>query len=291
MIRPMVAKTILSTSKHPSAWFGVKYNMNLYRGCEIQCIYCDSRSECYGIDDFHNITVKTNALELLRKELASKRKRGTVGTGSMSDPYTLTEKKLMLTRQALEIVAQFRFPVHITTKSNLVLRDVDVLEELNKVYASVAFTITTADDVLAKKLEPYAPSPTDRFKALGVLSALGIETSITMMPILPFIEDNPENILEIVEKASFYGVKNIIAAFGMTLRDRQREYYYQKLNHLFPGMREKYEQCFRDSYQCRANQQKKLADLFYGACQKRGISTAMPSYEKKNTDYQLSLFD
>ncbi|WP_135547831.1 SPL family radical SAM protein [Paenibacillus cymbidii] len=290
-MKPVESKTILSVNKHPSSWFGVKYSLNLYRGCELQCIYCDSRSERYGIDDFHNVTVKTNALQLLDKELAAKRKRATVGTASMSDPYTHTERKLHLTRSALELIARHRFPVHITTKSNLILRDVDVLEELNRVYASVAFTITTADDELAARIEPYAPSPTDRFKALGVLSALGITTSITMMPILPFLEDDPANVRAIVDKAAAYGVRHIVAAFGMTLRDRQRDYYFRKLDELFPGTREKYERRFGEAYQARANQYAKLAAAFHEACRRHGISTAMPSYESVNAAVQLRLFD
>jgi len=291
MVQKIETRTILTTNKHPSGWFGVKYNMNLYRGCDMQCIYCDARSERYGIDDFHNVTVKTNALTLLRRELAAKRKRATIGMSSMSDPYTLMEKKLELTRQALGIIAEFRFPVHITTKSNLVLRDVDVLEELNRVYASVAMTITTADDELARKLEPHAPPPSDRFKALGVLSAIGIETSVTMMPVLPFLEDNPENVQSIVEKAAAYGVKHVIPGFGVTLRDRQRNYFYNKLDESFPGTRGRYERKFGESYQCRVSKYAALASVFHETCSKYGISTEMPSYERKDAAVQLSWFN
>ena len=291
MIREMEARTLLVTCKKPSAWFGVRYNMNLYRGCEHRCIYCDSRSECYGIENFHDLTVKKNAVELLRKELAAKRKKGTVGTGAMGDPYTPSERKLGITRKALEVLAEFRYPVHITTKSNLVLRDVDLLEHINRIYASVAITLTTADDELARKIEPCAPSPTDRLKALGVLSAVGINTSVTMMPILPFLEDNEANITGIVRKAGEQGVKNIVPWIGMSLRDRQRAYYYGELDKLFPGTRQRYEKRYGTSYHCPGNNAKRLYEVFNEACHKYGISSKMPSYESKMGAVQLSLLD
>ena len=130
MIKEITAKTLLSSAKQPDPWFGIKYTMNLYRGCQHQCIYCDSRSECYQIEDFdHDVLVKANALDLLRDELPRKRVKGTVGTGSMNDPYMPLEAKLNLTGRALEIIADHRFPVHVITKSDLVVRDADILAE------------------------------------------------------------------------------------------------------------------------------------------------------------------
>jgi len=140
MIKGIRAKVLLSHTRNPDAWFGIKYNMNLYRGCEHQCIYCDSRSECYQIGNFSDVLVKVNAIQLLRKELASKRVKGTIGTGSMSDPYMPAEARLNMTGQALEVIAQFRFPVHIITKSDLILKDLDTLCEINNVHASVCLT-------------------------------------------------------------------------------------------------------------------------------------------------------
>ena len=159
MIREIQAKTLLAYVKQPDDWFGLKYNMNLYRGCQHRCIYCDSRSECYQIEHFdRDVLVKVNAIELLRKALAGKRIKGTIGTGSMNDPYMPVERYFNLTGQALEVIAEFRFPVHIITKSDLVLRDLDTLRTINTAtLAMVSFTITTADDALARKLEPAAP--------------------------------------------------------------------------------------------------------------------------------------
>lgn len=285
------AKQILSVMKKPSSWFGVKYNMNIYRGCEHQCIYCDSRSECYRIENFHHVQVKVNAPALLRKELSKKRETGTIGTGAMSDPYTMAEKEYKLTRQALEIIAEFRYPLNIITKSNLILRDVEILQEINRIYAAVSFTLTTTDDALAKKIEPHAPLPSERLKAMGILSELGITTCVTMMPILPWIEDNKENILEIVKKSHEYGAKHIVSGIGMTLRDRQRAYYYQRLQADFPGLKEKYEKRYGTNYSCSPQNSKVLKQVFNEACSKYGISTDMPSYHKKVSQVQMSFLD
>lgn len=288
MVSEVDAKSILLTYKNPSAWFGVKYGINIYRGCQHGCIYCDSRSECYQIDKFEDIIVKINAVELLKKELSRKRIKGTIGTGAMSDPYIPIENQYKLTQKALQVIADNRYPVHITTKSNLILRDIEILQEINNVYASVAITITAADDLLAQKIEPAAPVSSDRFKAIGILSTIGINVGITMMPILPFIEDSEKNVVEIIKKANEYGAKFIYPLFGVTLRDRQREYYYSKLDELFPGIRNKYEKKFGSLYLCKTNNMNKLKNIFDETCEKYGISTKMPSYDKKISDVQLS---
>lgn len=291
MVKKIEAKSILSYNKHPSHWFGVRYVMNIYRGCEHGCIYCDSRSECYGIRQFEEITIKSNAIDLLKEQLPYKRKRDPIGTGSMSDPYTPVEKEYQLTRQALELLAAYRYPVHITTKSNLILRDIHILQEINRIHASTAITLTTVDDTLSKKIEPKAPASSDRLKAIGILSAAGICAGITMMPILPFIEDNEKNITEIVKAAKEYGANFIYPGFGVTLRDRQREYYYNRLDELFPGMRLQYERRYQNQYVCRTRYIKHLKQVFYNLCEKYGISTKMPMYQQKVTAMQMSLFE
>jgi DNA repair photolyase len=289
MIREIQAKVLLSHVRQLDTWFGLKYSMNLYRGCQHQCIYCDSRSECYQIEDFNDdVLVKVNAIELLRKELASKRVKGTIGTGSMNDPYMPLERELNLTGQALTVIAQSGFSVHIITKSDLVLRDLDTLCKINRRYAAVSFTITTADDELAKKLETRAPLISDRFRAMRVLADHGIHTGVVMMPILPFIEDNEENVTAIVQEARDHGAAYIIPSFGMTLRDRQRAYYYDKLDKLFPGLRQKYENRFGDQYHCAANNADRLAEMFCALCSQHGIATRMTPYEPE-VARQLSL--
>lgn len=241
MIREIKAKALLSHSKEPDSWFGIRYSMNIYRGCQHQCIYCDSRSECYGIEDFREVLVKVNALELLRDELPRKREKGTIGTGAMSDPYGPLERGYNLTGQALQIISTWQFPLHLLTKSDMVLRDLDIIAAINRVQARISFTVTTADDALAAKLEPGAPLPSRRYAAMARLAERGVPTGVLLMPVLPFIEDNEENIRGVVERAADAGASYILAAFGMTMRDRQRTYFYQRLDELFPGMRRRYE--------------------------------------------------
>ncbi|MFC1572738.1 radical SAM protein [Candidatus Eisenbacteria bacterium] len=289
MAREIRAKVLLSHVKQPDPWFGLKYSMNLYRGCQHQCIYCDSRSACYRIEEFGEILIKSNAIELLTRELAAKRVRGTIGTGAMNDPYMPLERDVKLTRRALEVIAQHRFPVHVLTKSDLVLRDRDLLSDINRTHATVSFTITTADDDLGRKLEPGAPSVSNRFRAMKTLVAYGIPTGVVMMPVLPFIEDNEENIRAIVQRAHDNGAGYIIPAFGMTLRDRQRTYYYEKLETLFPGMRQRYEQTFGDRYDCPARYADRLAGVFEELCGRVGIATRMKPFDPAKDD-QIDLF-
>lgn len=255
--------------------------MNLYRGCQHQCIYCDSRSLCYRIEDFSEILVKSNALELLQSELGRLRIRGTIGTGSMNDPYMPLEREYKLTAGALELIAQYRFPVHIITKSDLVVRDIDVLVEIARVYAAVSFTITTADDHLGKILEPGAPPVSRRLQAMNQLAEAGILTGVIMMPVLPFIEDNEENIANIVSLAVANGASYIIASFGMTLRDRQRAYYYDKLDFHFPGLRQKYEYRFSNQYYAPAGNAPALATYLETLCNQYGITRRIPQYSPK----------
>lgn len=274
MIREIQAKTLLAHIRHPDPWFGIKYNMNLYRGCEHQCIYCDSRSECYQIEDFRDVLVKVNALELLERELPRKRVKGMVGTGSMSDPYTPAEAHLRMTGRALEIIARHGFPVHIITKSDMVVEDLETLCAINERTRAVAsFTVTTADDALSRIVEPGAPPSSARLAALRTLAEHGIYTGVTMMPILPFIEDTEDNVTAIVEAAHAAGAKYILPGFGMTLRDRQRTWYYDKLDRHFPGLRERYERAYGERYSAPCRNVRRLEMLFDDLCRQHGIRT------------------
>jgi DNA repair photolyase len=291
VIKEIQAKTLLARVKGHDDWFGLYYNMNLYRGCQHQCIYCDSRSECYQIENFNqDVLVKANAIELLRSELNGKRITGTIGTGSMNDPYMPLEAEVCLARRALEVIAEFAFPVHAITKSDLVLRDIDLLQEIGrKAYAAVTFTITTADDALSRQLEPAAPVSSRRLKALRTLSRNGILTGITLMPVLPFIEDNQENIRKIVNLGAENGARYILPAFGMTLRDRQREYYYEKLDRFQPGLRKRYEQAFGERYSAPAQGAGKLQKVFNDLCLEYGIATKMPVFLPQKRIRKLNL--
>jgi len=294
MIEEITAKTILNHVKQPDPWFGLKYNMNLYRGCQHQCIYCDSRSDCYRIEDFAKIQVKINALDLLEDILPRKRVRGTIGFGSMNDPYMPVEREYRLTGKSLEIISDNEFPVHILTKSDLVLRDIELLIEISNVYAAVSFTITTADDELARKLEPGAPLPSQRFQAMRKLAKAGILTGITMMPILPFLEDSEENILKIISCSQESGATYIIPSFGVTLRPGSREYYYKKLEQNFPGIKDKYINQYGYQYQCDIPNWRKMNNLFQEEINRTNLITKMPIFEPKNNtgkSKQIRLFD
>ena len=289
-IKEIQAKVLLAHVRQPDTWFGLRYNMNLYRGCQHRCIYCDSRSECYQIEHFdREVLVKANAIELLQKELARKRVVGTIGLGSMNDPYMPLEAQVHLTGRALQVIARFGFPVHVVTKSDLVLKDLEALCEINRTYAAVSFTVTAADDDLAKKLESGAPLVLARFRAMQTLAEHGIHTGLTMMPVLPFIEDNEENVRQIVEQAHAHGAAYIMPSFGVTLRDRQRAYYYERLDEQFPGLRQKYERAYGERYHCPVPDADRLAKVFHDLCRQHGIATRMRLYQP-DAAKQLSLF-
>ena len=292
------AKTIITRSKRPEYWFGTEYNMNIYKGCCHGCIYCDSRSDCYGISSFDTVRAKENALMIIRDELRRKTKKGVVSTGAMSDPYNPFEKELKLTRHALELCDAFGFGAAIATKSSLLARDIDVLTDImehSPVLCKV--TITTSDDLLAKKIEPVPPPSSERFALIRELADHGIYAGILLMPVLPFLEDSDENIREIVRKAHEAGAKFIYPAFGMTLRENQRDWYYERLNQLFPGegLAEKYQKRFGNSYECRSPRVRQLWKVFEKECQEAGIlykmSDIISSYKRPYRMEQLSLFD
>ena len=294
MVTEIRSKTILNHVKQPDDWFGLKYNMNIYRGCQHQCIYCDSRSECYQLGDLAQIRVKVNALELLADVLPRKRVLGSIGFGSMNDPYMPIEKEYQMVRGALEIISREGFPIHILTKSDLVLRDLDLIREINEVYAAVSFTVTTADDALASKLEPGAPRPSARYKAMLALAEAGILTGVTMMPVLPFLEDDPGQIRSIVREAKEHGASYIIPAFGVTLRPGSRDYFFAKLDVLFPGMKEQYIQAFGLSYQCGVPNWRELTEIFKEEMDAAGMDIKIPTYQSRkrtNRNSQLTLFE
>ena len=289
MVRPIEARTLLSSIAPPEPWFGLRYNMNLYRGCQHQCIYCDSRSDCYGIDDFADIQVKANALDLLPRELAAKRERGTIGFGSMNDCYMPVEEEWQLTRRSLELIAARGFPVHILTKSDLVRRDLDVLRQIAGLYAAVTFTITTTDDELARKLEPGAPPPSARLTAMAQVAAAGIRTGACLMPVLPFIGDSDENVTAVLDRTAAAGGQYVLAAFGMTMRDGQRQPFYDGLERHFPGLRPRYEATFGSQYECPSPRAAGLSRLYQTRCQHLGLATRMPTWAGDSAA-QLRLF-
>lgn len=279
MVRYIEAKSILSKLRGQDNQFGITYNMNLYRGCQHGCIYCDTRSECYGVGDITEISVKRNALALLDRELSAKKgRKATVGTGSMNDPYMPVEAELRMTRGALETIARHRFPVHVITKSDLVVRDSDVLADISATYAAVSFTVTTADETLCRKIEPLAPPVRARFRAMEQLAARGVYTGVTLMPLLPFINDTVENVAGIIRMAADAGASYVLPMFGTTLRKGSRDYFYRALDADFPGVKTRYETTFGDRYECFSPNYRALKSTFHEQMEQSGLNSRMKFY-------------
>lgn len=248
--------------------------MNLYRGCTHGCIYCDSRSKCYQFThDFEDIEVKQNAPELLEKALRSKRKKCMIGTGAMCDPYMHCEEQLQLTRKCLEIIEHYEFGLAIQTKSDRILRDLDILKSINKkAKCVVQMTLTTYDEKLCKILEPNVCTTKDRVKALQIFRDHGIPTIVWLSPILPFINDTEENIEGIMNyciEAKVYGI--IHFGMGMTLREGNREYFYAALDKHFPGIKEEYQKRYGYAYEIPSDRNYELMELFHKKCKENGI--------------------
>ncbi len=248
--------------------------MNIYRGCTHGCIYCDSRSRCYQFTHpFEDIEVKQNAPELLEKALKSKRKKCMIGTGAMSDPYMHCEEELRLTRRCLEIILENGFGAAIQTKSDRILRDIDLLSEINRsAKCVVQMTLTTFDDDLCSILEPNVCNTRRRIEVLEKMHEKGIPTVVWLTPILPFINDTEENITAILNECVRVGVKGIIDfGMGLTLREGDREYYYSALDRHFPGMKERYVKRYGNAYELPSPNKKELMGILRRICEDNGI--------------------
>lgn len=275
--------------------------MNLYRGCTHGCIYCDSRSRCYHMDhDFEDIEVKENAIELLEKALRSKRKKCMIGTGAMTDPYIPLELELGNVRKALELIYKYGFGVTLQTKSDRILRDLDLLSRINKsTKCVVQMTLTTYDDDLCRKIEPNVCVTSERVRVLKILRDSGIPTVVWLCPILPFINDTKENIAGIMDyctDAKVYGV--ICFGMGLTLREGNREYFYRQLDRGFPGLKDRYIYEYGSQYEVRSRNHESLMKLFRDKCDESGIKyiieeifTYLNKFEEKDIGSQMTLWD
>ena len=276
-----------------------RYGMNIYRGCSHGCIYCDSRSRCYQFDHpFEDIEVKKNAPELLEAALRSKRNKCMIGTGSMSDPYMHCEEKLMLTKRCLEIILKHGFGAAVQTKSDRILRDIDLLDEINKNAKSVVqMTLTTYNDELCKIVEPNVCNTKRRIEVLEKMQERGIPTVVWLSPVLPYINDTEDNIRRILDACVSVGVKGIICfGMGLTLRDGDREYYYAALDKHFPGLKERYIREYGDSYIVSSPNNDRLMSIFEDVCSRYGIISKADEcfsfmQESPQKEIQLSMFD
>jgi len=282
------AKSILSTHN----------GMNLYRGCTHGCIYCDSRSTCYGFTHaFEDIEVKENAPALLEQALKSKRKRCMIGTGAMCDPYLHAEERLLLTRRCLEIIDRYEFGVALQTKSARVLRDLDLLASINrKAKAVVQMTLTTYDEALCSIVEPNVSTTRERFEALMKFREAGIPTVVWLCPILPFLNDTEDNLRGILSYCIQAGVKGVICFdMGLTLREGDREYYYAALDRHFPGLKEQYIAAYGNAYELPSPRSAALWEIFRKTCEENGILCRPEDcfaylHTFPEEDNQLSLF-
>ncbi|SHI46920.1 SPL family radical SAM protein [Lutispora thermophila] len=273
--------------------------MNMYRGCSHGCIYCDSRSKCYQMDhDFEDIEVKINAAELLEDALRRKRKKCMIGTGAMSDPYIHLEEKIGLTRRCIELIYHYGFGLAIQTKSARIMRDLDLLKKINeKTKCVVQMTLTTYDEELCKIIEPNVSTTKERFEVLKIMRDNGIPTIVWLSPFLPYINDNEENIRGLLDyciEAKVYGI--ICFGIGLTLREGNREYFYKKLDEHFPGMKEKYIEKYKYSYEVNSHNNQMLMSIVKSTCEAHGILcdankcfNYLHTFEVKNEYEQLML--
>ena len=284
------AKSILSVSN----------GMNLYRGCTHGCIYCDARSLCYQMNHtFEDIEVKINAPKLLEQTLRKKRKKCMIGTGAMSDPYLHLEEERKITRRCLEIIEEYGFGLAIQTKSNRILRDIDLLDKINrKTKCVVQMTLTTYDEELCKILEPNVSTTRERFETLMVMKEHKIPTVVWLDPILPYINDTRENIEGILNYCKEASVKAILCfGMGLTLRDGNREYFYKQLDRHFPGLKQRYIKEFGNSYEILSSRNQELMELAHSFCKQQGIVLGVDQvfaylheFEEKEEYTQLTLF-
>lgn len=252
--------------------------MNVYRGCTHGCIYCDSRSACYQMNHaFEDIEVKENAPELLEAALRSKRKRCMISTGAMCDPYLHAEKELLITRRCLELISRYEFGAAVLTKSDLIMRDIDLLDEINrKTKAVVQMTLTTADEALCRIVEPNVCTTRRRFEVLCEMRERGIPTVVWFSPLLPFLNDTEENVLAIVDYARRAGCYGIICfGMGLTLREGDREYYYEALDRHFPGLKQRYIHRYGNNYELPSPDSGRLMKLFRQKCHESGLECDM----------------
>ena len=281
------------------AILSAKNGMNIYRGCTHGCIYCDSRSDCYQFDHrFEDIVVKENAPELLEEALKKKRKPCMIATGAMCDPYMHCEEELGCTRRCLEIIDKYECGVTVLTKSDRILRDIDLIETINRhSKAVVQMTLTTCDEDLCRIIEPNVCTTKRRYEVLKECQRRNIPTVVWLCPILPYINDTEENLRGILDYCFDAGVVGIINfGFGVTMRSGNREYFYQNLDEHFPGMKARYQKRFGNAYECPSDHSARLWNIFRRECHTRGVMDNVGEIFAYLNEYpivnrQMSLFD
>jgi len=264
MVNEIQVKSSLNKHKRRDDWFLDDYSVNPYEGCSFNCLYCYIRGSKYGENMTRNLSVKINAPELLEKELSRRARRGEYGFilfSSSTEPYMPIEEKLKLTRRLLEITLRYKFPVHVLTKSKLVLRDLDLLKEIDETAilpddlklklrrgAIISFSISTLDEKLAKILEPGASTPKERLETMKKCREEGFLTGVCYIPVLPFISDTEEQLDKMIRIAKDYGADYVLVGsltlFGNGSADC-KTLYYKFLERYFPELLPKYKSLFK----------------------------------------------
>lgn len=258
MPRHIQVKSVLNKTRRRDDWFLDDYTINLYSGCSFNCLYCYIRGSKYGINMADALSIKDNAIAILQKQLslrAKKKEYGFIVLSSATDPYLQFEKEEQLTRRALEVILQHRFPVHIITKSDLVTRDFDLLQEINEKAilpgdlsgklsgTIISFSFSTIEDAIAKIFEPGAPLPSVRLHALMAAADAGFLCGVSMMPLLPYITDNGDQLEEMFAafKAAkaHYVLPATLTLFGNTPGD-SKQMMLRAIEKHYPHLLDKY---------------------------------------------------
>jgi len=290
MINEIKTKSILNKHKKRDDWFLDDYSLNPYSGCSYNCIYCYIRGSKYGENMTQKLSAKLNAPELLEKQLkrrTSKGEYGIIAISSSTEPYMLIEERLNLTRRILEIILKYRFPVEIATKSNLVLRDLDLLGEIDRNAilpydlkprlnrgAIISFSISTLDEKLAKILEPGAPAPLERFKTLKKCKDRGFLVGANFIPVLPFLSDSEEQLDIMVKTAKDYDADFVFVG-GLTLFGEKpydsKILYYKFIENYYPDLLPRYKSLYRIFFAPSKEYQIALNESTLKICEKYGI--------------------
>jgi len=289
MIQEIEAKSILRRHRRIDSWFVSSCGLNLYRGCAHDCVYCDGRDEKYRVDGTFNrdISVKINAIDILKKELDPAKRRKPFGGGFMvicggvSDAYQPCEKSYLLCRRTLELMLQYRHPVHILTKSTMVERDLDLLQEINRQNnAVVSFSFSSTDDPVGRQLEPGVPPPSERLKTIARIKRTGIACGMYLMPVVPYITDTRAMLDKSLHDAADAGVDFVIFG-GMTLKPGvQKDYFTTFLERNHPELVLEYEKIYSAADPWGAPDSRYFSDvekIFCELCDKYRLPKRMPS--------------
>lgn len=256
-------KTILNKKKYADSWFLDRFTLNPYSSCSFNCLYCYIRGSKYGTNMERKLAVKTNAPELLEKQLkrlAQKNDYGFIVLASATDPYLSVEKDEKITRRLIEIILKYRFPLHIITKSDLVLRDLDLFEELRKEAiippdlsnrlkegVVITFSFSTIDEKIARIFEPGAPKPQARLDALKHIRSHGFHSGISMMPMIPYISDRGEHLEEMFQAFKENDAQYVMPA-DISLFDNgvssNKTLMFRAVKKHYPELLPKYEKLF-----------------------------------------------